>query len=145
MKQTQKIVALLVILIATVTLAGCGGGGGDFGTASLSQRTAILHPGETVIIQGQQVGYCKHAWKIDESTGSLRQAIVFGDPTNTTLGSPWGAGMVYDYIRLDSENIETFKTDYECYVRKIYVHPDEGTNASDDIHRASWIEIVWYE
>ena len=120
-----------------------GGGGGGFG--SFTQRTATLHPGDKVHIDGEEVGFCKHAWKIDPATGVLRTAVVFGHPDDHSGGSPWGQGIVYDYERTAGDGIRAIRTDYGCIITKVYVHPDEGEGASDEVHRAAWIEITWAE
>jgi len=134
----------LLLALATATTTGCGGGG-DLFAATLQERSAVLHAGETVTIDGVAVGYCKHAWLADPATGLLRRAVVIGRPLDTSSGSPWGTGRDYDYVRLDDVNVEPFRTDYGFYVRKVWVHPDEGVTAADEVHRASWIEISWYE
>ena len=140
----RSLSAIFSIVILSQILTGCGGSGGSFDLSPLVQRSAILHPGDTVDIDGDTVGYCKHAWKAGED-GKLRSAVIFGHPQDNSQGSPWGAGLAYDYVRVDEESIHAIRTDYDCIILRVWVHPDEGEHASDEVHRASWIHVTWTE
>jgi len=135
-------VGAFVLVILALALSGCAAdGSGPFHTR---ERSEVLHSGELVVIGGSAVGYCKHAWKTDPATGELRAAIVFGHPQFTDV-SPWGEGVAYDYERINDEAVKPFCTRYGCIVTHVYVHPDEGTDATEEVHRASWIRVVWTE
>ena len=143
-RHNRQRVIVYLLLPSVLLLVGCGGP--SLSTHSLVECSAVLHVGETVVIHNVlTVGYCKHAWKCDD-TGTLRNAVIVGDPTDYSGGSPYGMGIAYDYHRLNDTEVQTvLLPEFEIYLTHVYVHPDEGVHASEDIHRQSWIRIVWYE
>ena len=115
----------IIVLILVVMVAECGS---EISGCS-SGTTYVLHPGE--VISGTNIGFCKVAWKDT-------RYMVFGRPLDTSTGSQWGTAQ-----ELVNRHLMPCESKVYPGIRYVgaYVHPDEGPDASDEVHRAAWIRI----